>query len=463
MNNLSQQPLQSTISEIQQGSEYNDEVKKMYNAWIEERNERIKLQQNVAILQQQIAELQATNQKINVRDKALIEGMEQELQIQDTDAGFSTDEEELTKETEWITKGRRKGKKRKMNSSPETSPPQKQDTKQEQKKINPAKIPKPPPVVLSQIKNYDTLQTELNKNKFTFQATMMNNEQVKINVENAEQYKSLTRFLNENKYFWHSYENKQTRDIKVMARRLHPSCVPVNIVNDLHLQGYKILEAVNILNSKEKKPLPLFMLTFANDEDIKKIYEIKTVLGMKVDIEPMRKSKLVSQCKKCQTFGHTQKFCNREARCVKCAGKHHTKECKIEEKTKPKCANCGDAHPASYRGCEVAKRLQKIRNEATKKNQSKTKENKQENKPHFRLDPKSFPALPPKPVPEAEKEDSHKEEMTTNQILQKLMSKIEKQEEKYELQEKMLKVISERLLKLEKKSNKDAATPMKKK
>ena len=33
----------------------------------------------------------------------------------------------------------------------------------------------------------------------------------------------------------------------------------------------------------------------------------------------------------------------------------------------PKCANCGKGHPASYRGCEVAKKLQEIRNETMRR------------------------------------------------------------------------------------------------
>lgn len=116
-----------------------------------------------------------------------------------------------------------------------------------------------------------------------------------------------------------------------------------------------------------------------------------------------------------------------------------------------KCANCGEAHPASYRGCEVAKRIQKIRNEANPTNQNKPKESKIVNKPPCRWDPKVFPALPKT----KEKEDnSQKEEVSTNQLLQSLMSKLEQQD-------KMLKIISERLTKLEGNSNK-AAAPKKK-
>jgi hypothetical protein len=102
------------------------------------------------------------------------------------------------------------------------------------------------------------------------------------------------------------------------------------------------------------------MLTFEKKEDIKRIFEIKEILSMKVTIEALRRSKLIPQCKNCQAYGHTQKYCRKEATCVKCVGKHHMKECKKPEQSHPKCVNCGEVHPANYRGCVVAKNYKKF-------------------------------------------------------------------------------------------------------
>lgn len=79
---------------------------------------------------------------------------------------------------------------------------------------------------------------------------------------------------------------------------------------------------------------------------------------------PKEKSMLILQCKRCQEFNHTQKYCQLEPRCVKCAGKHFTKECRQNKSTPPKCVNCDEMHPANYRGCVVAKTPQKRRNHA---------------------------------------------------------------------------------------------------
>lgn len=196
---------------------------------------------------------------------------------------------------------------------------------------------------------------------------MMNGDTVKINTTNEEAYRAITKALAVNNCLWHSYENKQERPIRVMVKKLHFTCKPERIVEDLLNKGLKIVEAVNKLSWKTKEPLNMFMLTFSNDEEINKIFNIKTVLGCNVEIQPIKTTKLVPQCKRCQAYGHTQKYCSKEPRCVKCTGKHLTKDCKKPRDEKPKCVHCGAPHPANYRGCAIAKEIQLIRNKSSRK------------------------------------------------------------------------------------------------
>jgi hypothetical protein len=104
------------------------------------------------------------------------------------------------------------------------------------------------------------------------------------------------------------------------------------------------------------------MLTFDRTENIKKIYEISDIRGMRVEVTPYRKTGLLPQCKNCQSWGHTKSYCHKEPRCVKCAGKHTTESCNKPKEVPPKCYNSGENHPANYRGCTVAKGLQALRN-----------------------------------------------------------------------------------------------------
>lgn len=227
---------------------------------------------------------------------------------------------------------------------------------------------KPPPVILSSINDYNQVRKILLEKNIKYEAKVLNNKQLKLTVTTESAYRDLTKAINADKFEWHTYENKLTRPIKVIARGLHPSCVAADIVEELGIRGFNIIEACNlkkkVKNHEEKTivSLPLFMLSFDSNEDKKKIYDIRHIQSMKVVIEAPRKSKAIPQCRNCQRYGHTAKFCYRMALCVKCAGNHSTKECEKPKAVAPKCSNCHEAHPANYRGCIVAKELQKRRN-----------------------------------------------------------------------------------------------------
>lgn len=272
----------------------------------------------------------------------------------------SEEEEKIVnQETAWLLP---KNKKRKVAFSPE------------QRKVNATsntnnsiKVHKPPPVVVSNVQNYQEIKQKLQAKNLNYNATLLNNNQVKINVNSATDYRELTKEMTDSKQQWHSYENKQERPIRVMVRNLHPSCDPKEILTELKEKGFKAISVDNKLkkikeNGKDKFiKLPLFMIAFDKADDIKKIFQIQYLANMKVKIETLRANNLAPQCKRCQRYGHTQKFCQRDPVCVKCAGTHLTEECTKPRNAPAKCSNCAEAHPANYRGCVIAKEIQKRR------------------------------------------------------------------------------------------------------
>jgi hypothetical protein len=74
------------------------------------------------------------------------------------------------------------------------------------------------------------------------------------------------------------------------------------------------------------------MLTFDWKGNNKTVFGINKIQGATVKTEPLRKPNLIPQCKWCQLHGRTQKYCQRQPRCVKCAGKHLTADCKKKKK-----------------------------------------------------------------------------------------------------------------------------------
>jgi hypothetical protein len=116
------------------------------------------------------------------------------------------------------------------------------------------------------VKSYEGLYGELinHISKESFQVKFTNDTTAKLNCNNSENYRKAIHVLQTCNFNFHTYENKQTRPIRVMAKNLHYSCKPENIMKSLSDGGFKIIKADNKLSWKEKKPLNMFMLTFDN-------------------------------------------------------------------------------------------------------------------------------------------------------------------------------------------------------
>lgn len=337
----------------------------LYERLIDEKQERKRmaslvedLKSQIEILQKQLKCLAETNvSKPDLPTK----------ELSGADVEYNTDEEELARETGWLRNKTRK--KRKLNTSPTQDKADERNIEENVSKGKVPKIPLPPPIIVDGINDYQKFYDFLSDKQpaDAFSIKMMSGDTVKINAVNEESYRAITKALSLNNCVFHSYENKQERPIRVMAKKLHATCQPERIIDDLKNKGFNIIEAVNKISWKTKEPLNMFMLTFANNEEINKIFGIKIIMGCKVEIQAIKSTKLVPQCKRCQAYGHTQRYCFKEPRCVKCTGKHLTKECQKSKDAKPKCVHCGAPHPANYRGCSIAKEIQLMRNKMTKK------------------------------------------------------------------------------------------------
>lgn len=317
------------------------------------------------------------------------QGSNQDLN-QDAPA-YETDEENLERETEWILNKskRRPLKKRKADESPELDKSGTNNVSSTAtmalngKTDREVKEKNPPPINIVGVNDFNKIRSLMTSvTTKEYKMVSMNNNVWKINTTDIESYRTLTKKLTEEQYEWYSFENKNCRDFKVMARGIHSSCESAEIVTDLQEKGLNILSAVNIIKKERKtdsqgntsitkRGLPLFMLTFSSKENPEKIFNISDILHMKVKMEPLKKnSNLIPQCRKCQGFNHTQKYCGREPRCVKCLGKHITQACSRNKNIAAECVNCKGEHPANYRGCEVARELQKVRDRKRKPQQN---------------------------------------------------------------------------------------------
>lgn len=229
----------------------------------------------------------------------------------------------------------------------------------------------PPPIKVAEVNDFNKLQPlikEAIEDEKFWSMKSLGNDVWKINPQNDEAYQKISEKLNEKGFLWWTYDNKNTRPLKVIVKGLHPTTPREKIIENLSSQGFKVLDVSNIMKDKfengaklGKAPLPIHLLTFERGQEVEKVYEIKKIMATVVKIEPLKvKSKLIVQCRRCQMYLHTQRFCHREPKCVKCSKGHLTKDCKFKRIINPKCINCGGPHTANYRKCEVAVKLQEL-------------------------------------------------------------------------------------------------------
>ena len=183
---------------------------------------------------------------------------------------------------------------------------------------------------------------------------------MKVQTNTSETFRKFTRSLKEKNAAYHTFQLKTDKSYKAVIKGLHPKTNTGKISEELAKIGHQVRSINNINKYDTKQPLPLFLVELEPKNNNKEIYDIEKLLNTIVKVEPPRYKKEIPQCIRCQQYGHTKNYCNRTPACVKCAKNHLTTHCpstgKIEE---VKCYNCNGNHPASYKGCEVRKQLQR--------------------------------------------------------------------------------------------------------
>ena len=130
--------------------------------------------------------------------------------------------------------------------------------------------------------------------------------------------------------------------------------VPIYVTEEAILNTEKVLSAVRITRwdptSQQKVETEMIKFTYEGP------LPAKLQLGIcgKFRVRPFVPSPI--RCYKCQHFGHVATTCrSRAPKCRLCAGTHMTEQCQIKrnagQQLVVKCANCGEAHPASSGLC----------------------------------------------------------------------------------------------------------------
>lgn len=143
---------------------------------------------------------------------------------------------------------------------------------------------------------------------------------------------------------------KNERPRKILIKGI-PIDIPLDeIKSELLKLNFEIHRISQLKNFKTKTPLPIFLLDVFRNENFKNIFDLTSLLGFLIRVETYR-FKGSKQCYNCQRFNHSSEICKLSPVCVKCSGSHRPSECKIENRSQIKCANCQGNHTANFGGC----------------------------------------------------------------------------------------------------------------
>lgn len=214
----------------------------------------------------------------------------------------------------------------------------------------PLKKPKIVPIIVREKEKWTGINKKMQARKINYVKAKVVKTGIEIEPQTEQDYRDLYKLLKEQKIQFHTYELRSEKPLKIVIKGVPQEMEEQEIKEDLEAQSYPITK---ITRMKGKRgPMPMVLVEIGRE--YKSIYnQLKHCCGLAIQIEPLEKKSEIIQCHRCQLFGHIQKNCHANYRCMKCADNHSTHECNKPSTTPPKCANCGEAHLSISRRCKM--------------------------------------------------------------------------------------------------------------
>lgn len=252
---------------------------------------------------------------------------------------------------------------------PEDLEPNTSDNQQnENKKSTEIKIP---PIYLKGPLNHKNVISDIKKLIESDFTTNYTPNFLKINLTNENDYRNLVKHYRTNNVEFHSYQNPNSKPLSVVIKNVPPSLSQEDLEEELKPYNLPIIKITRLWN-KDKTPMPVCAVDLTASEKADDVYKINQICNSIVTVELRRKSNNTPQCHRCQRYGHTKNYCSLEPRCVRCLGKHLYNQCDKKKNEPPVCTNCGENHPANYRGCRIYQESTQSRNQQRPINRANT-------------------------------------------------------------------------------------------
>lgn len=216
----------------------------------------------------------------------------------------------------------------------------------------------PPLVIYTHIKDHVKTLQEMQKELSEKLTINCKSDRMIIYTKNESDYKIMRDKIAAAKVSFHTYSLESEKPVVSILKGLPANITTLEIKEDIKqdsnlkvLEIKQFIKKTNIAGTVKDVPLPIFCVKFEKGTKIADVKKIRVVCWCKVHWEKNVPSNLVTQCYKCQGYGHIAKNCFRKECCGICAGAHNSLNCTSQNIEK--CINCGENHRASDSRCEL--------------------------------------------------------------------------------------------------------------
>lgn len=211
---------------------------------------------------------------------------------------------------------------------------------------------KPPPIYLygrfTEQKRIDQEMKKLAPSGFQYK--YIGKDATLVFTNNYDEYKKVVEYYKKGKAGFHTYTAQQEKTHAFVLKGLCQTKTIEELKEELILQKINVKNIFKMKGTPEHSPAYLIVtdaLTKITDLQRK----VKVIDFTIIRWERHYNSKVITQCHRCQRWGHATSNCFTEPACLKCGDDHLTRECTKPLNTPPKCANCREAHLSNSTTC----------------------------------------------------------------------------------------------------------------
>lgn len=206
-----------------------------------------------------------------------------------------------------------------------------------------------PPIIIRDKKSYNNISNAIKHYKLNVNKITNTFEGIKLHPDTPRDYNKLIKILDTEKVPYHSFRFASEKELHIVIRGVLEEWSETKIKDDLIDLGFNPSRVIR-WKRRDGTPMPLVLVFLPKSE--KHIFDLNKLDTLDVKIETQRSQQNISQCHRCQLFGHSQFRCTAPLKCLKCAQSHFSSDCKLDKlKDKPMCANCGGEHVSNDREC----------------------------------------------------------------------------------------------------------------